>query len=163
VNRSAVPVLTVRAADEVSPTFPYTDILVPTDGSDHATAALELASTVAHRHGARLHLLSVVDELPEVIDAGSAELPEQLEEKRPVGPGTTRRRAPREQASTTSRPPSPRVGAREVTAYADEQDIDLVVMGTHRPHRPRPAPARELHRARDPYLAGSRPHHAGPG
>ncbi|MFB1062550.1 universal stress protein [Natrinema sp. H-ect4] len=131
VNRSAVPVLTVRAADEVSPTFPYTDILVPTDGSDHATAALELASTVAERHGAKLHLLSVVDELPEVIDAGSADLPEQLEENVQAvldDAATTATRAGVTDVTTTIAAGSV---SREVTAYADEEGVNLIVMGTH--------------------------------
>lgn len=131
VNRSSVPVLTVRAADEVTPTFPYTDILVPTDGSSHATAALELAATVADRHGAKLHLLSVVDELPEVIDAGSAELPEQLEENVQQvldDAASTATRAGVDDITTTIAAGSV---PREVTTYADEEGIDLVVMGTH--------------------------------
>ncbi|QLK26403.1 universal stress protein [Natrinema zhouii] len=131
VNRSSVPVLTVRAADEVTPRFPYTDVLVPTDGSGHATAALELAATVADRHGAKLHLLSVVDELPEVIDAGSAALSEQLEDNVQQvldDAASTATQAGVDDVTTTIAAGSV---PREVTTYADEEGIDLIVMGTH--------------------------------
>ncbi|WP_254530425.1 universal stress protein [Natrinema gelatinilyticum] len=131
VNRSEVPVLTARSADDVTLTYPYTDILVPTDGSDHATEALELGATFAKRTGARLHLLSVVDELPEVIDAGSAELPAQLEEN--VQNVLDEAKATAEAAGIEDVTTTLETGSmpREVTAYANSQGIDLVVMGTH--------------------------------
>ncbi|QLG47778.1 universal stress protein [Natrinema halophilum] len=131
VNRSEVPVLTVRATDEGRQTYPYADVLVPTDGSDHATAALELGTSVAKLTGARLHLLSVVDELPEVIDAESAELPEQLEEN--VQEVLDAAKATANEAGVEDVTTSVATGSmpREVTTYADQQGIDLIVMGTH--------------------------------
>ncbi|WP_254523746.1 universal stress protein [Natrinema caseinilyticum] len=131
VNRSEVPVLTVRSADDATPTYPYTDILVPTDGSDHATEALELAAAFAEQTGARLHLLSVVDEIPEVIDAGTAELPAQLEEN--VQDVLDEARAAAEGTGIEDVTTTLETGSmpREVTAYADSEGIDLVVMGTH--------------------------------
>jgi len=131
VNRSAVPVLTVRAADDVTPQYPYSDVLVPTDGSDHATAALELASTVAERNGARLHLLSIVDELPEVIDTGSAQLSSQLEEN--IQEMLDEAAATATEAGVDDVTTTIATGSipSEVTTYADEEGIDLVVMGTH--------------------------------
>ncbi|WP_339105635.1 universal stress protein [Haloterrigena salinisoli] len=131
VNRSEVPVLTVRAADDATVTYPYTDVLVPTDGSVHATAAVELGARFANRCGGALHLLSVMDELPEVADAETAPLPEQLEENiqevldddaataEAAGAGDVRT------AIATGSVP------REVISYADDEEIDLIVMGTH--------------------------------
>ncbi|ELY81536.1 universal stress protein [Natrinema pallidum] len=131
VNQCSVPVMTVRAAEDATRTYPYTDVLVPTDGSDHAGAALELGSALAERHGATLHLLSVVDELPEVIDAGSTALPEQLEENVQGvldEAEATARRAGVDEIKTTIQAGSV---PREISSYADAEGIDLVVMGTH--------------------------------
>jgi nucleotide-binding universal stress UspA family protein len=131
VNRAAVPVLTVRAADDATHPYPYADVLVPTDGSDHATAALERGSEVAARHGARLHLLSVVDELPEVLDAESIQLSDQLEENvqevLDEAEATARRAGVDDVRTTVATGSVP----REVTSYAESEGIDLVVMGTH--------------------------------
>ncbi len=123
--------MTVRAAEDATWTYPYTDVLVPTDGSDHAGAALELASTVAERHDATLHLLSVVDELPEVFDAGSTPLPEQLEEN--VQAVLDEAKATAKRAGVVDIRTTIRAGSvpREITSYADTEGINLVVMGTH--------------------------------
>ncbi|NUB89837.1 universal stress protein [Haloterrigena sp. SYSU A558-1] len=131
VNRSEVPVLTVRAADDARATYPYGDVLVPTDGSVHARAAVELGAQFANRCGGTLHLLSVMDELPEVADAETAPLPAQLEENL--------REALEEDAATAARAGADDVETaietgsvpREVLAYAEAEAIDLVVMGTH--------------------------------
>ncbi|WP_226006668.1 universal stress protein [Natrinema salinisoli] len=131
VNRSEIPVLTVRAAEDATRAYPYDDVLVPTDGSDHATAALELGTTVAERHGATLHLLSVVDELPEVIDTESTELSSQLEENVQElldDAESTAKRAGVENVTTAVTAGSV---SREITSYAEAEGIDLVVMGTH--------------------------------
>ncbi|QCS42625.1 universal stress protein [Natrinema versiforme] len=131
VNRSGIPVLTVRAADEARRVYPYGDVLVPTDGSDHASVALDRAASVAARHDATLHLLSVVDELPEVIDAGSTQLSSQLEENVQAvldeAEATARRAGVDEIRTSITAGPVP----REITSYVDEEEIDLVVMGTH--------------------------------
>ncbi|MDS0477963.1 universal stress protein [Natrinema sp. 1APR25-10V2] len=131
VNRSDVPVLTVRPTDGGRPAYPYADVLVPTDGSDHATAALELGAAFAAHHGARLHLLSVVDELPEVGDAGSVQLSEQLEanvqEILDEAAAVARNDGVDDVLTTLTTGSMP----REVTSYADAEGIDLIVMGTH--------------------------------
>lgn len=131
VNRSEVPVLTVRSADDATRVYPYGDVLVPTDGSDHATVAVDEAASIAQRHGATLHLLSVVDELPEVVDPESTDLADQLEENVQEildEAEATARRAGVDDVTTTIRAGSV---ARGITSYADEEGIDLVVMGTH--------------------------------
>jgi len=78
VTTTETPVVTVRAAAEAAP-YPYETVLVPTDGSDHASAAVERGAEIAAYHGATLHLLFVVDEQPLGIDARSAAATERLE------------------------------------------------------------------------------------
>ncbi|ELY63937.1 universal stress protein [Natrinema versiforme] len=131
VNRSKIPVLTVRSAEGARRDYPYGDVLVPTDGSDHASVALEHAASIAARHDATLHLLSVVDELPEVIDPESTQLPSQLEENVQAildEAETTAREAGVDEIETTITAGSV---PREITTYVDEEGVDLVVMGTH--------------------------------
>ena len=131
VNRSEVPVLTVRAADDARATYPYTNVLVPTDGSVHARAAVELGAQFANRCGGTLHLLSVMDELPEVADAETAPIPDQLEANiqealdEDAATATQAGADDVETAITTGSVP------REVLTYAEAEAIDLVVMGTH--------------------------------
>ncbi|WP_121741824.1 universal stress protein [Natronorubrum halophilum] len=131
VNRSEVPVLTVRAADHGTRTCPYSDVLVPTDGSVHAKAAVELAATIAGRHGATVHLLSVMDELPEVLDAESARLPAQLEENLQAVLDEEVSNAERAGADDVTTAITSGSVPREVTDYAEAEDVDLIVMGTH--------------------------------
>lgn len=131
VNRSEIPVLTVRSADDATRPFPYTDVLVPTDGSVHATAAVELGASVAARHDATLHLLSVVDELPEVLEAEDAEIPEEVRED--IQATLDEDAATAERAGVTDVTTAITTGSvpREVLSYADAEGIDLITMGTH--------------------------------
>lgn len=124
VNASPVPVLTVRGPDDATATYPYGSVLVPTDGSAHATAALRRGAAVAARHDAPLHLLAVVDE--SILGGGDDR--------------TDRARDLLEDAAATARDAGAdeivtdvRSGSvpREIVSYADLKDVDLVVMGTH--------------------------------
>ncbi len=129
-NACEVPVLTVRTGEGARRSYPYGAILVPTDGSEHACAALELGAAVAARHGASLHLLSIVDELPETIDAGTVALSEDVErnyEEHLEEAAAIAREAGVEDVVTAVESGSV---PREVVAYA-EDGIDLVAMGTH--------------------------------
>lgn len=62
VRLSPVPVMTIRRREDEQIQFPYEDILVPTDGSDGATVAMEHAVSLAAGLDATLHGLSVIDE-----------------------------------------------------------------------------------------------------
>lgn len=57
VHRASVPVLVTRRPPE-GVAFPER-VLVATDGSPDAHRAVELAGRIAHRHGARLYIVSV--------------------------------------------------------------------------------------------------------
>jgi len=114
-----------------------TRILVPTDFSATSDAALDFAKTIATTCEASLHLLHVFED-PFVPGAFTSET------YAPMPPGMraemvdeataklARRLPPDEQArfhGTTEIVTG--VGAATIVEYAREQNIDLIVMGTH--------------------------------
>jgi nucleotide-binding universal stress UspA family protein len=102
-------------------------ILVPTDFSPQADAALAQARALAAQSGATLHLLHVTENVflravvgdPRAIeDAAARHLEARLSpEDRARGAVTAR--------ETSDEP------AKEIVQYAREAGIDLIVMGTH--------------------------------
>lgn len=131
VRRSDVPVLTVRTPDDIDVTFPYTDVLVPTDGSEGATAAVTPAVDIASTYGASLHALSVVDTRSLGIDVRSTMFADELEEQAQDAVD-----AVEEQATLASVPRTETVvdyglPSESICSYVETNDIDLVVMGTH--------------------------------
>jgi nucleotide-binding universal stress UspA family protein len=110
----------------------YDRILFPTDGSEAATAALEYAAAVADAEGATLHLLTVADTAGEGVGHLGGEAADALErEAESVVADAAERvgeaRGGDRPVVTAVRRGSP---AEEVVAYADEADVDLVVMPT---------------------------------
>lgn len=110
----------------------YDDILVPTDGSEPATEAVEHALDLAERAGATVHVLYVVSEAETVAIVGGAAVGE-LDRRRDEGEAVTQdavERAAERGVDATSeiRPGTPH---REIVRYAEDEGIDLVVMGTH--------------------------------
>ena len=126
VNRSEKQVLTVRPSD-ADIAYPYETILVPTDGSERATEAVELASEIAATHGSTLHLLVVIDELPVGIDAESAADEIEAENNAILQSALDH---VREDVETTT---AVRFGSvrGEITDYATDVGTDCIVMGTH--------------------------------
>lgn len=123
-----VPVLTVRTDADKTRSYPYERIVVPTDNSDYARAAAELASTIAARNDATLHLLFVADELPETIDPRSTGLSKDAEEDA--------RELLHDVASQLDHDdvvPAVEAGSvpHVICSYAKENDADLIAMGTH--------------------------------
>jgi nucleotide-binding universal stress UspA family protein len=70
VRLSSVPVLTVRMQPDETLTFPYENILLPTDGSEAATGAIERTLSFAASLDATVHVLSVVEESAPGLDLG---------------------------------------------------------------------------------------------
>jgi nucleotide-binding universal stress UspA family protein len=110
----------------------YDDILVPTDGSAGTDDALTHALEVAEGRGARLHALSVVDRrvyLSADRDQQDAIL-ESLTESAEEAVTAVRDRATEAGVETTT---AVRDGVphSEILRYADEEDVDLIVIGTH--------------------------------
>jgi len=108
----------------------YQKILVPTDGSDCATNAAAEAVSVAAQFDAEVHALYAVDVR---ISRPNAEVETYREEMRAEGEGAIgemEQLAGREGVEYVS---DIRVGDPRdvVTEYADDADIDLIVMGTH--------------------------------
>lgn len=113
----------------------FNQILIPTDGSDEVIPAVEMGFDLAQTHGATIHVLYVVkkqqpfaefgggvgwwndlmDEFEQEGERATAEIAAQADD---IGVDTitaVRRGIPRD----------------DILAYADEYDIDLIVMGTH--------------------------------
>ncbi|MFP4591365.1 MAG: universal stress protein [Halobacteriales archaeon] len=130
VRRADVPVLTVRPeiADEVA--YPYRSILVPTDGSDGATLALERALDLAVADDARLHLLSVVE--TDLLDAIPGLGPDgPLEERARSAVDRARSRAGDAGVEVRATVEEGASVSRTIATYAEANGVDLVVMGTH--------------------------------
>ncbi|GAA0449622.1 universal stress protein [Halococcus dombrowskii] len=128
VRTSDVPVFTTRAAPDED--AGYGDVLIPTDGSDAASAAVEHGLAVADRYDGTVHALSVVDlsSITGSYDTGSivkawksdceqavAEIADAAEDRgidvvTEVGQSTP---------------------YRAIERYVNDQGIDLVTMGTH--------------------------------
>jgi nucleotide-binding universal stress UspA family protein len=131
VRLSDVPVLSVKAKDGGDVTYPYTDILVPTDGSGGAEAAIGPAADVARTYGARLHALSVVDPMAMGVDVRSSAILEELEEAARTAVETVEKEATRASVAAVETAIERGNPYRGVRSYVEEHDIDLVVMGTH--------------------------------
>lgn len=72
VRLASVPVLTARMQPDEQLTFPYENILLPTDGSAGAAHAAEHGLSLAAALDATVHVLSVVDDTSLGLDVRSA-------------------------------------------------------------------------------------------
>jgi nucleotide-binding universal stress UspA family protein len=108
----------------------YEEILVPTDGSVPSLQALDEAADLAAQQGARLHVLYVIDVtmLGDVSDVAVVESIEQAGENAINRAADRARDAGVETVIKSVRRGTPH---RTVLEYVDDNDIDLVVMGTH--------------------------------
>lgn len=131
VRRSTVPVLTIRP-DDNRPEYPFRNVLVPTDGSDCANQALALGTDLANAEQAALHLLTVVVIATLGEDVGTDAVMTALEERATdlveaakafaEDAGVADVTGTVEYASSVT---------QGVTSHVEDNDIDLVVLGTH--------------------------------
>lgn len=131
LRRSEVPVLTVRPEDGTDLAYPPARVLVPTDGSSGADAALDLGIDVAGAHGARLHVLSVVDSETLGLDVRSELQVDELEGQADDVVSAAVERA--EGADLEDISADVRAGpsvADEILDAVADAEIDLVVVGT---------------------------------
>ena len=111
----------------------YDDVLLPTDGSPGAEAAIARALDLARTGGSILHALYVVDTGPEPPGLAG----EHRDTLRATAEGRGRQATAlvRERAADldlrTVREIREGVPYRQILEYAEEADVDLVVMGTH--------------------------------
>jgi len=108
----------------------YQTILVPTDGSAGASAALDEAIALAEKFDATIHSLNVVDVGAVQPEAGAVDLVESFER---MGEETTDAAVTRAEDAGVSAEGHVTTGTahRAITEYVADHDIDLVVMGTH--------------------------------
>lgn len=110
-------------------------ILIPTDGSDPARPAVEMAVGLAETHGAKLHVLYIVDQPTTVSGMGEGfsgldDLLDALEERGHQATKAIVEQARERNIETTAavrrgNPPD------DILSYAEDNDIDVIVMGTH--------------------------------
>lgn len=110
----------------------YETILVPTDGSQGADAVVEHAVDIASRYDATLHVLYVVDVRmnPISTEMDRDEVIQSIDQsgERPTTPILDQAEQRMIPATEAIRLGVPHEIIRE---YAEKEDINLVVMGTH--------------------------------
>ncbi|QLD84910.1 universal stress protein [Natronomonas halophila] len=110
----------------------YDSVLLPTDGSDNASEALEHAIGAAEAYDAELHIASIIDRRVVLAaetddkDEVQAELAEEAEE----AVSELAERAEDAGIDVTTATPEG-VPHREIQTYAESAGIDLLVLGTH--------------------------------
>jgi len=120
----------------------YRNILVPTDGSDLALEALSEALTLAELGGARIHVLYVVDDA-KVAELASGtgiddvsidgDVDSVFERFEAIGEHALDdlREVAADRGLTLTTAIRKGLPEEEILAYVDENEIDLLVMGTH--------------------------------
>lgn len=108
----------------------YDEILLPTDGSDHATAAASHALSLADACDATLHVLGVADVAGAagVFDAGGVDssFVEQLTERAAADTEAVATAHDEVERAVVEGDP-----AEAIVDYAETNGIDMLVMGTH--------------------------------
>jgi len=141
LHRATTPVLVVPKGDRATDgEIEYSRVLVPTDGSENAEAAVPRGVTIARLYDATIHVLNVVDlqasggvfnaggletEFVDRLEARGNEAVEQI--VREIG-GTAPDLSVESAVVRTDSFDGVAAGIRE---YVADHDIDLVVMGSH--------------------------------
>jgi nucleotide-binding universal stress UspA family protein len=130
---SPVPVVTMRATDESAVSSGYGDILVPTDGSERADAAVAHALALAEAFGSTVHAVSVVNVGDIATGADVTVPPDLLTELEAAATGATEAIATQARSAGVDVVTSVSTGRpkRHLLEYVGEHDVDLVCMGTH--------------------------------
>jgi nucleotide-binding universal stress UspA family protein len=107
----------------------YDDILLPTDGSAAAEAAVDHATTLARAFDATVHVLSVVEPIP-AVEMDAAMVHERLRESADRAVEQATRRLDEAGVPSDS---SVRDGSAHSSILAEAADLgaDMIVMGTH--------------------------------
>jgi len=108
----------------------YDRILLPTDGSRGNSRAVEQAIGLAAQSDARLHVLFVVEDLPYAPEMMDGQVEARLREIGEEAISDIRQRAADAGVSveTALEDGTPH---QSILEYADEEGMDLIVMGTH--------------------------------
>ncbi|RLN01654.1 universal stress protein [Haloarcula sp. Atlit-7R] len=132
LRTAAVPIVTVTPDGDIVEIGEqrYENILVPTDGSEGATLAIEWGITLAELYDATVHTLYSVDTSRFGGAEGSAEIHEALEQTGQKALAAVHERASDADVSVAGNIASG-PAARAILSYSEEHDIDLIAMGTH--------------------------------
>ena len=111
----------------------YDDILLPTDGSDGMTTIADHAGSLARQHDATVHVLSVADTRNRFESPSSGIAPDAWAD------GERDRSQEAVEDAVDALPDDVAVDSvvdtgvphATILEYVDENDVDLVVMGTH--------------------------------
>jgi len=108
----------------------YDRILLPTDGSRGNSRAVEQAIGLAAQSDARLHVLFVIEDLPYAPEMMDGQVEARLREIGEEAISDIRQRADDAGVSveTALEDGTPH---QSILEYADEEGMDLIVMGTH--------------------------------
>lgn len=135
VRQASCPVLTIREVEGDRAVETIEDILVPVDFSDHAKIALSHAREIARLHGARLHVLQVIEEIAHSASyaTGRSSLFELVPDISQMSEKALHR--------FFNDAPGPEVDAdfhivegratHEIIQFAEERKSDLIVIATH--------------------------------
>ncbi len=129
LRTSPVPVLTVHEDITLDPDFET--VLVPTDGSEAANVAADHGITLAGATDAAMHVVHVVDLTAVSGEFGGAEVLNALEEAGQQAVDDVIDRARKADLRSVEASVLSGTPARAILDYAEERDIDLIVMGTH--------------------------------
>ena len=108
----------------------YDDILLPTDGGDATETAVQQALELAAAFDATLHVFSVVNQTALPAEAPRGRLVDELETFAESTVDEVEERADEAGVDVTTAVESG-TPYRAILDYADEHDVDVIVMGTH--------------------------------
>ena len=131
VRGADVPVLTFRPTD-VDLGYPYRNVLVPTDGSESASGALELGCDFVTSTGTNLHILTVISSESLGIDVRSDVQMRPMEERAAnILENATSVASERGVKSVTEAVEYGVSIRKTIRSYVETHEIDLVAVGTH--------------------------------
>jgi nucleotide-binding universal stress UspA family protein len=130
VRLASAPVLTVRMQPDEQLTFPYENILIPTDGSTAATHAAEYLVELAAALDATVHVLSVVEDSAFGLDVRSTVSGKETEQAAANAVETVVSEAETRGVANTARHIEHGSPVEEILDSIESTDIHAVGMGT---------------------------------
>jgi nucleotide-binding universal stress UspA family protein len=130
VRLSSVPVLTARMQPDEQLSFPYENILIPTDGSTAASHAATHGLALAETLEATVHVLSVVDDGFLNLDIRGSETEHDSEQAATNAIESVTSAAAEYDLPALVEEVEHATPADGIREYIDAHDIDAVVMGT---------------------------------
>ncbi len=111
----------------------YRSVLIPTDGSTGAERGVTAGVDIAKQYGATVHALYVVDERIYGQTPALSDMELRFEQLETEGEGYLEEIVSRATEAGLDVETSVQRGMPHeiITAYADENDVDLIVMGRH--------------------------------